>query len=83
MPGVLTPAGASGALGALLAAPGTLGIFPGPLPNPVSGAPVLYSEPPLPCYVFAGCPSSAKQPARRRIRHRQAAHGRRSRPVRR
>ncbi len=26
--------------------------------NPVSGAPVLHSSPPLPCYVFAECPPS-------------------------
>jgi hypothetical protein len=59
MPGVFSPASASAALGALFAAPGSLGILPGPLPNPVSGAPVLYSEPSLPCYVFATCPRSA------------------------
>lgn len=56
MPGVLSPASAAAALPALEAALGTLGILPGPLPNPVSGAPVLHREPPLPCYVFASCP---------------------------
>jgi hypothetical protein len=55
MPGVLSPTSAAAILGALEAAPGSLGIIPGPLPNPVSGAPVLYSEPSLPCYVFASC----------------------------
>jgi pimeloyl-ACP methyl ester carboxylesterase len=59
MPGVMSPASAAAALPSLEAGLGSLGIFPG-LPDPVSGAPVLYSEPTLPCYVFAACPPAAR-----------------------
>jgi pimeloyl-ACP methyl ester carboxylesterase len=60
MPGVLQPASATAlSIQTLEAGLGSLGIIPGPLPNPVSGAPVLHSEPALPCYVFADCPPSA------------------------
>jgi pimeloyl-ACP methyl ester carboxylesterase len=59
MPGVTSPASASAALPSLEAGLGSLGLFPG-LPNPVAGAPVLRAEPPLPCYVFASCPPSAR-----------------------
>ncbi len=58
MPGVLSPESASAGLKALSAGPGSLGIFPGPVSNPFSHAPVLHSEPSLPCYVFAACPRS-------------------------
>jgi triacylglycerol esterase/lipase EstA (alpha/beta hydrolase family) len=59
MPGVTSEASLAGGLGALGGAAGSLGILPGPVVNPVSGAPVLHAEPPLPCYVFADCPPSA------------------------
>ena len=55
MPGVTDPAAAASAIGALQAAIGTLAIAPGPLPNPIVGAPILYAEPTLPCYVYATC----------------------------
>jgi pimeloyl-ACP methyl ester carboxylesterase len=58
MPGVFSPASASGGLKALGSAPGSLGIFPGPAATTVSGAPVLHSEPSLRCYVFATCAPS-------------------------
>jgi hypothetical protein len=60
MPGVTSPESAAAALPSLYAGLGSLGIFPGPVANPVSGAPVLHSEPSLPCYVFATCPPSAR-----------------------
>jgi len=60
MPGVFSPASAAAGLAALGAGAGSFGILPGPVVNPVSGAPVLYSEPSLPCYVFATCRQSAK-----------------------
>jgi pimeloyl-ACP methyl ester carboxylesterase len=59
MPGVTSPASAAAGLAALQVGLGSLGILPGPVSNPVSGAPVLHSEPSLPCYVFADCPPSA------------------------
>jgi pimeloyl-ACP methyl ester carboxylesterase len=59
MPGVISPASAAAGLATLEAGLGSLGIFPGPVGNPVSGAPVLHSEPSLPCYVFASCPPFA------------------------
>lgn len=59
MPGVSSPASAAAALPALEAGLGSFGIFPSPVANPFSGAPVLHSEPSLPCYVFAACPPSA------------------------
>ncbi len=59
MPGVTSPESAAAGLGALEAGAGSLGIFPAPVPNPFSGAPVLYSEPALPCYVYANCPPVA------------------------
>jgi pimeloyl-ACP methyl ester carboxylesterase len=59
MPGVSSPASAAATLPSLEAGLGSLGIIPGPAANPFSGAPVLHSEPPLPCYVFADCPPSA------------------------
>ena len=59
MPGVRSPAGAAAGLAALGSGAGSLGIFPGPVPDPVSVEPVLYREPSLPCYVFASCPPSA------------------------
>jgi pimeloyl-ACP methyl ester carboxylesterase len=78
MPGVLTPA-SSAALSALIAGLGSLGIIPGPVPNPVSGAPVLHSEPPLPCYVFAACSPADRlrvsvTPARARVNHAVRLH---------
>jgi triacylglycerol esterase/lipase EstA (alpha/beta hydrolase family) len=60
MPGVASPDSQSAGLSALGAAAGSLGIIPGPVTNPQSGAPVLHSEPTLPCYVFAACPRSAR-----------------------
>jgi hypothetical protein len=61
MPGVTSPASATAlSLATLEAGLGSLGIIPGPVPNPVSGAPVLHNEPSLPCYVFANCPPSAR-----------------------
>jgi pimeloyl-ACP methyl ester carboxylesterase len=59
MPGVTSAASLAGGLAALGGALGSLGILPGPVPNPDSGAPVLHAEPTLPCYVFADCPASA------------------------
>ena len=58
MPGVLSAQSLAGGLGALGGAAGSLGILPGPLGTATSGAPVLHSEPALPCYVFATCPPS-------------------------
>jgi hypothetical protein len=55
MPGVTDPAAATSIIPALQAAIGTLAIAPGPLPNPIVGAPILYAEPALPCYVYATC----------------------------
>ncbi len=55
MPGVYSPASAAAGLAALQAGLGSLGIIPGPVANPISGAPVLHAEPALPCYVFAAC----------------------------
>ncbi len=58
MPGVASPQSAQVGLALLEPGLGSLGILPGPVSNPVSGAPVLHSSPPLPCYVFADCPPS-------------------------
>jgi pimeloyl-ACP methyl ester carboxylesterase len=58
MPGVASPQSARVGLALLEPGLGSLGILPGPVSNPVSGAPVLHSSPPLPCYVFADCPPS-------------------------
>jgi triacylglycerol esterase/lipase EstA (alpha/beta hydrolase family) len=58
MPGVTSPQSAQAGLTLLEPGLGSLGILPGPATNPVSGAPVLHSAPPLPCYVFADCPAS-------------------------
>jgi hypothetical protein len=60
MPGVMDPA-ALAAIAELQAVVGTLAIAPGPLPNPVVGAPVVYSEPILPCYVYGTCADRAPQ----------------------
>jgi len=75
MPGVSSPASASAGAAGLEAGLGSLGIVPGPVSNPVSGAPVLHAEPPLPCYVFAACPPAARlsvtvRPARAKLRRR-------------
>ena len=56
MPGVTSAQSAQAGLAALQGGLGSLGIVPGPVSDPFSGAPVLYSQPPLPCYVFADCP---------------------------
>jgi len=61
MPGVTDPAAAKALLPSLYAAIGTLAIAPGPLPNPVVKAPVLYAEPTVPCYAFATCESAAPE----------------------
>lgn len=79
MPGVFSPASAAAGLAALGAGVGSFGIFPGPVGNPVSGAPVVHAEPPLPCYVFASCPPSATlhvtvRPARAVLHHRTRLH---------
>jgi triacylglycerol esterase/lipase EstA (alpha/beta hydrolase family) len=55
MPGVTTPQSAQAGLTLLAPGLGSLGILPGPVGNPISGAPVLHSAPTLPCYVFAQC----------------------------
>jgi len=60
MPGVFSSQSAAAGLAALGNGAGSLGIFPGPVPNPVSRAPVLHNEPSLPCYVFARCAPSAR-----------------------
>jgi hypothetical protein len=59
MPGVTDPASAKALLPALYGAIGTLAIAPGPLPNPIVKAPVLYAEPTVPCYAFATCEPEA------------------------
>jgi pimeloyl-ACP methyl ester carboxylesterase len=59
MPGVATPQSAQAGLALLEPGLGTLGILPGPVSNPVSGATVLHSAPALPCYVFADCTPSS------------------------
>ncbi len=59
MPGVTDPAAANALLPALQGAIGTLAIAPGPLPNPIVKAPVLYAEPTVPCYAFATCEAEA------------------------
>ncbi|MHB8692653.1 MAG: esterase/lipase family protein [Solirubrobacteraceae bacterium] len=79
MPGVLSPQSLAGGLGALGGAAGSLGILPGPAGTLFSGAPVLHSEPSLPCYVFASCsqPRTTRHKHRRRRRagfHRRARH---------
>lgn len=56
MPGVASPQSAQAGLALLEPGLGSLGILPGPVSDPFSGAPVLHSQPPLPCYVFADCP---------------------------
>ena len=58
MPGVSSEQNAQ--LGVALLEPGlgSLGILPGPVRNPISGAAVLYSPPAMPCYVYADCPPS-------------------------
>jgi hypothetical protein len=61
MPGVTDPAAANAVAAALLAGIGTLAIAPGPLPNPIVGAPILYTEPILPCYVYATCGAGDEQ----------------------
>jgi triacylglycerol esterase/lipase EstA (alpha/beta hydrolase family) len=79
MPGVLNPQSASVGLSALQAGLGTLGILPGPVPNPVSGAPVLRAQPSLPCYVYASCPPASPlsvtvTPARATLDRRVTLH---------
>jgi hypothetical protein len=63
MPGVTDPAAANSIIPSLRAAIGTLAIAPGPLPNPIVGAPILYTEPTLPCYVYATCTANDDQSA--------------------
>ena len=58
MPGVSSPQSAQAGLTLLEPGLGSLGILPGPVGNPVSGAPVLHTAPALPCYVFADCAPS-------------------------
>jgi hypothetical protein len=61
MPGVTDPASAKALLPSLYGAVGTLAIAPGPLPNPTVKAPILYTEPELPCYVYATCDGTAPE----------------------
>jgi triacylglycerol esterase/lipase EstA (alpha/beta hydrolase family) len=58
MPGVTSEQSAQVGLALLAPGLGSLGILPGPIRNPISGAPVLHSPPPLPCYVYADCAPS-------------------------
>jgi pimeloyl-ACP methyl ester carboxylesterase len=60
MPGVSSPQSAAAGIALLEPGLGSLGILPGPVSNPVSGAPVLHSAPALPCYVYADCPPSVR-----------------------
>lgn len=60
MPGVTDPAAAKALVPSLYGAIGTLAIAPGPLPNPIVKAPVLYAEPTVPCYAFATCEPEAQ-----------------------
>jgi hypothetical protein len=55
MPGVTDPAAANALLPSLYGAIGTLAIAPGPLPNPIVKAPILHTEPAVPCYAFETC----------------------------
>lgn len=55
MPGIVDPASLAGGVAALEGAVGTLAILPGPAPNPGVAAPILTSEPTLPCYVYGTC----------------------------
>jgi pimeloyl-ACP methyl ester carboxylesterase len=57
-PGV-NPATVNTYLQLLAAAPSLLSVELTPLAGVVSGAPVLHSPPPLPCYVFATCTGAA------------------------
>jgi hypothetical protein len=77
MPGVTSEQSAQVGLQLLEPGLGSLGILPGPVSNPVSGAPVLHSSPSLPCYVYADCTPSVplkvtvtprKATLRRRVR---------------
>ena len=63
MPGVTDPASAKAVVPSLRAAIGTLAIAPGPLPNPLVKAPVLYVEPAVPCYAFTACEAGAPKSA--------------------
>jgi pimeloyl-ACP methyl ester carboxylesterase len=77
MPGVLTPQSAAAGLTLLGPGLGSLGVIPGPLTNPISGAPVLHSAPALPCYVFADCAPSV--PLNVTVTPRDATRDRRAR----
>jgi hypothetical protein len=61
MPGVTDPAAANALVPSLYGAVGTLALAPGPLPNPIVKAPVLYAEPAVPCYAFATCEPTAPE----------------------
>ena len=61
MPGVTDPAAAEAIVPSLYGAIGTLAIAPGPLPNPIVKAPVLYAEPTVPCYAFTTCEPDPSQ----------------------
>jgi hypothetical protein len=77
MPGVTSEQSAQAGLQLLQPGLGSLGILPGPVSNPVSGAPVLHSSPPLPCYVYADCAPSV--PLKVKVTPRKATVGRRVR----
>jgi hypothetical protein len=75
MPGVTSEQSAQAGLTLLEPGLGSLGILPGPVSNPVSGAPALHSPPPLPCYVYADCAPSTPlkvtvTPRRAKLRRR-------------
>jgi hypothetical protein len=74
MPGVSSEQSAQAGVTLLEPGLGSLGILPGPVSNPVSGAPVLHSQPSMPCYVYAECPPSVplKLTATRRYSARSA-----------
>jgi hypothetical protein len=77
MPGVTSEQSAQAGLQLLQPGLGSLGILPGPVSNPVSGAPVLRSPPALPCYVYADCAPSV--PLKVTVTPRKAAPRRRVR----
>jgi hypothetical protein len=70
MPGI-NPANANMYLELLRGGPTLFSVAVGPTATATSGAPVLHTEPPLACYVFASCTGAAAPTLRIAYRHRR------------
>jgi hypothetical protein len=75
MPGV-NPADANTYLQILEGAPGLASVAAGPTATGTTGAPVIYSEPPLACYVFATCTGAAAPTLRMSFKRHRRSNGR-------